>query len=176
MLLHSGYWNYKPVHEEDQLNVTVNLNTIPACRVKSMSLWKYDAISVGIYGFQQRKSEAYFCILWAQNLNQAINHPNWYPVNRKKTKTEICGLHFPTVLSIRVTTPYWKSCWLLVSHFYTVNTAPVLIPSEPKMATMCLLIGHMEAIKFSVVIRGHGYKFFTGSLVPFAGHRRLYTT
>lgn len=29
----------------------------------------------------------------------------------------------------------------------------------------------MEAITVSVVIRGHGYKLFTASLVPFAGHR-----
>lgn len=40
--LHSGYWNYKIDHEEEQQNVTVNLNMASTCRVKSVTFfYKY---------------------------------------------------------------------------------------------------------------------------------------
>lgn len=56
----------------------------------------------------------------------------------------------------------------LVPFFHIVNRGSILIPLEPRWLPG---VSHMEAITASVVIRGHGYKLFTASLVPCAGHR-----
>lgn len=109
-------------------------------------------------------------------LSYRFSHPNWYTGSKRDRtiKTEIHGLQSTADFSIQATTNYRKSCWLPAFSFSHSKHSPCLDPLRPKMATRCLLIDQMETITFSVVIRGHGYKFLTVSLVPFAGHRWSY--
>lgn len=69
----------------------------------------------------------------------------------------------------------WEEYLCASSSFSHSKQRPYPNPLRPKMAARCLQICQMEAIKVSMVIRGHGYKLFTASLVPFAGHRHSYS-